>query len=266
MSYSPAQIAARYAAIAGAKARQPLRAQLALAVLAGMFVALAAFGAHMVASLLSPSGAAGIVAALLFPAGLAMILIAGGELFTGNCLMVLGAGKKACTAGRMLRCWGIVYAGNAVGAAAIALLSVWAAPGGGFVQAAISAAEAKAALSAGEAFLRGILCNILVCAAVWMSYSTDSSMGKIVCMYFPVVLFVLCGTEHCIANVYYFLAAVAGGGLRAYTVGGILLQNMLPVTLGNIVGGSVVFSGLVWAGLFMPQKKKAPTDAGDTAC
>lgn len=255
MSYAPAQIAQRYAAMARAKAQKPMGSLFALSVLAGVFVALAAYGAHTVTALLSSTGAASLAAALLFPAGLAMILIAGGELFTGNCMMVLGIGQRACTLCRMLRCWCVVYVGNAVGAAAVAGLTTLAVPGEAFAAVAIQAAEKKAALPFGQAFVRGILCNILVCAAVWMSYATDNPMGKIVCMYAPVVLFVLCGTEHCVANTYYFCAAYGAGGLSGYSLGALLLGNVLPVTLGNIVGGSVVFSGLVWLGLFAPKGK-----------
>lgn len=254
MAYSPAEIAARYAGIAQAKSGKPWPVLLALSVLGGAYVALAAVAAHMVATLLPSPGTAKLVAALLFPTGLAMILVGGGELFTGNCMMVLGVGQKACSMRRMLACWAVVYIGNALGATLVGGLSVLArASDEAFLQTARDAAVAKASLSFGEGFWRGVVCNIFVCAAVWMSYATDHPGEKIICMYLPVALFVLCGAEHCVANAFYFSAAFfAGSGGATFWEG--VARNTLAVTLGNI-GGGVLLSGLLWLALFRPKKK-----------
>lgn len=251
MSYSPAKIAENYAALAQKKVTTPSLALLFKAILGGAFVAFGCFSAHTVSAMLENAGTALIINSLLFPAGLAMILVAGGELFTGNCMLTLGVCKRCIRPRQLLANWAIVYLGNALGAIIIGAITIAVRQDNAdFVAVAIRAAEKKAALPWGNAFLLGILCNILVCAGVWMSYSSDSSAGKIIAMYFPIVLFVLCGTEHCVANMYYFSAALFAGGSEALTLSSILLGNLLPATLGNIVGGGVLFGGALWFALF----------------
>lgn len=251
MFYSPGKIAERYPKMAQGKCTAGASATFVKGILAGAFVALATLGAHTISVLIADAGIAKICASLLFPAGLAMVLLAGGELFTGNCMIVLGVFHGEVKPSALLKNWALVYFGNFVGAIIIAALTVLARSNDtALLSVAISAAEAKAALPWGEAFFRAILCNILVCAGVWMSYSSDDSSAKLLAMYSPVVLFVLCGTEHCVANMYYFTTAFFAGGSPAITLSGFLLGNLVPVTLGNIIGGSVLFSGALWFALF----------------
>ncbi len=251
MFYSPYEIAAKYPEIALGKVNTPNASVFWKAFLAGVEIAFAVMGAHMVTALLPDKGVAKLVAALLFPAGLAMVLVCGAELFTGNCMMPMAVLEKKITVPQMLRNWALVYAGNFAGSVLIAGLSVAArSSDAAFLDAAIHAAEAKAALSVSEAFLRALLCNTIVCGAIWMSYSTDSGIGKIAAMYFPVMLFVLCGLEHCVTNMYYFPAAFFANGFKTISLSKFLLGNLLPVTVGNILGGAVIFSGPLWLGLF----------------
>ncbi len=250
MFYSPYQIAEKYPDMACGKAKTPARAVLFKAALAGAFVALAVLGAH-VTGVLIEGGAAKLIASLLFPGGLAMVLLAGGELFTGNCMLPLGVFSGKISWRDVLVNWGLVYLGNFIGAAIIAALTVLARPDDpAFWSVALHAAEAKAGLTWMAAFSRAILCNILVCVAVWMSYSSESATGKIAAMYFPVALFVLCGTEHCVANAYYFGVAMMHGGAEGVTLGSVIWNNLIPVTLGNIIGGAVFVSGALWFALF----------------
>lgn len=258
MYYSPVEIAERYPDIAKGKARKPLGALIALSILGGAFVALASVAAHMICTLMVDQKVAKIIGALLFPTGLGMILVAGGELFTGNCMLPIAVYRKDITVGQMLKNWAVVYFGNFAGAILIAFLAVTARRSdAAFLEVTIYAAEAKVVLSWTEAFVRGILCNILVCAAVWMSYSMDRPSGKIITMYFPVAMFVICGTEHCVANMFYFTAALFAGGSPLLNWSDIIVRNMIPVTLGNIVGGGLIYSVLIGIGLFHSKKKAA---------
>lgn len=250
MFYSPKQMADNYAQIAKKKTTPAFLPLLCKGILAGMFIALAAFGAHTLSAMLDNPAAAKLINALLFPSGLAMVLLVGAELFTGNCLLTLGAWKKEITLLQLLRSWGIVYLGNFIGSILIGGLSaIVRANDPAFIEVAIQCAAAKASLPWMDAFLLAVLCNILVCAAVWMSYATENTTGKIVAMYFPVVLFVLCGTEHCVANMYYFSTVIFTGS-SVVTWPAFFLRNLLPVTLGNIFGGSILFSGTLYLSQF----------------
>ena len=140
-----------------------------------------------------------------------MVILAGSELFTGNCLMVMALLERRITPAQLLRNWLTVYLGNAVGGAAVAALAVYSHTaslfGDGLARSMVSIAESKAALGAGDAFLRGVLCNFLVCLAVLDGGSASKrAEGKVIALFFPILLFVLCGYEHCIANLYYLPA------------------------------------------------------------
>lgn len=246
MFFSPEQIVKRYPQIAAHKARSTPAATFARATLAGIFIALAVFGAHVVGTLFEHAGTAKLVASLLFPCGLAMVLLIGCELFTGNNMLVIALGRGRLSVRDVAQNWLLVYFGNLAGSLCIAALVAYVRQAdAAFIEVAIHTAEAKAALTVPEAFVRAVLCNILVCGAVWMSYSTESAAGKIAAMYFPVVLFVLCGTEHCVTNMMYFPVALWLGGAPSLSWSGFLLNNLLPVTLGNILGGALVVGGLL---------------------
>lgn len=253
---SPAEIAKNYLTIGKNKASLPFGKMFPLALLAGMYIALAGVGATTAAVTVENASIAKLIGACIFPAGLTLVLLAGSELFTGNCLLSLPLLNGEIRFTQMLRSWGIVYLGNLLGGLFIA----WAMTAGhtfslfgsGLAVSAVQTAAAKCSLSFGDAFIRGILCNLLVCLGVWIAFAAKDVAGKIVGLFFPILLFVLCGYEHCVANMYYIpaglfaltdpsytqAAAAAGIDVSALTWGNFFLTNLLPVTLGNIVGGS----------------------------
>lgn len=226
-----AQAAADYCAAAEKRVRQSVPRLLLLGTLAGMFIAFAGVAASIGGAL-----AGKITSAAIFPMGLTMVLLAGSELFTGNCLFLMSLLRREITAGRMLRGWVVVYLGNVIGSVLVAWLVVQSGLLDGISAAVLSVAEAKAALPFAVAFLRGVLCNFLVCLAVWMAFCAASAGGKVISLYGPIFIFVLCGFEHSVANMYYIPAGIflcKNGELSWLS----LVQNLLPVTLGNLVGG-----------------------------
>lgn len=250
------------------KVALPLGKMFLLAILAGAFIAFGAEGSNMATfGLLSQPLTFGLGKALagaMFAAGLIMVILAGGELFTGNALMTASLLDKKITCGSMLRNWVVVYIGNFVGAVMIAylmyntgLFSSGADLLGGMT---VKIAAGKCGLSFCKAFILGILCNWLVCLAVWMSTGADNTIGKIFAIFFPIWVFVTSGFEHSIANMYYvpagifakantaFVAAseVADSALANLSWAGFAVNNLLPVTLGNIVGGAVFVAGVYY--------------------
>lgn len=226
-----AQAAEDYCAAAEKRTAQSLPRMLLLGALAGVFIAFAGVAASI-------GGALGgkLASAAIFPIGLTMVLLAGSELFTGNCLFLMPLLRRNITAGHMLRNWVAVYLGNLLGSVAVAFLVVQCGALDGIAEAAVAAAVTKAALPFGVALLRGVLCNFLVCLAVWMAFCAQSAGGKVVSLFGPIFLFVLCGFEHSVANMYYIPAGIflAENGEVTWLS---LWQNLLPVTLGNMVGG-----------------------------
>lgn len=225
------QAAADYCAAAKNRTRQSVPRLLILGILAGMFIALAGTAASVGGAL---SGK--IASAAIFPAGLAMVILAGSELFTGNCLFLLPLLRGDITGGRTMGSWAIVYCGNLIGSIVIAFIVVRCGVLDSIAPAAIATAAAKASLPFGAAFLRGVLCNLLVCLAVWMAFCAGSAGGKVVSLYGPIFLFVLCGFEHSIANMFYLPAGILlSGGAEVTWLD--FLRNLGPVTLGNMAGG-----------------------------
>lgn len=241
-----------------AKAELPIDRAFMLAVLGGAYIALAAFGSTVIACDLSASpetyGLGRCLSGLLFPAGLMLVILGGAELFTGNCLMTEAVRRKTLSLPAMLRSWALVYLGNLAGAVAVACLlhasGLFSSAGGKVAAAVLRTAAAKASLGPSEAFVLGIFCNWLVCLAVWLSSRTDALAHKALLIFFPIWLFVASGYEHSVANMYYLAAglfassspealAAAPGAL---TMPGIL-ANLLFVSLGNIVGGSLFVGG-----------------------
>ena len=257
---SSKEIAKKWETIAQGKAALPIWKKLLLGVLAGMFIAFGALGST-IASASIGGGLGKLLGACVFPAGLILVVMAGAELFTGNCLMAGPASNGRIAAASMLRNWLFVYLGNMLGSYLMALLVSCSGilEQAAVCSAAMSAAFSKCSLPFGAALLRGIGCNILVCGAVWMASGADSAGGKAVCCFFPVMLFVLCGFEHSVANMYYIPlgiiirnhrgdsfplfrcamdAAMPEGYMETVGAGNYLLKNLLPVTLGNIIGGA----------------------------
>ena len=183
-----------------------------------------------------------------------MVLLAGSELFTGNCLILIPVLSRRVAPAAMARNLVVVYLGNFLGGLLAAAGVVYSHTldlfGGKLAAGAIATAAAKCSLSPGDAFLRGVLCNLLVCLAVWMAASAKEPAGKVAALFFPIFLFVLCGFEHCVANMYYIPAGLmaqglpeyAAGAVPALTLGNFVVKNLLPVTLGNLLGGL----GLAW--------------------
>lgn len=235
-AYRPPEIAALVRTAGVEKARLPLGPLLARAVLAGAFIALGAlFYIIVVAGEAPAGGTVRFAGGVAFSLGLVLVIVGGAELFTGNALMVMALVERRIGLAALLRNWGWVFVGNAAGAVAIALL---VAPtgllGGGAGETARAIAEAKAALSPAEAFTRGILCNALVCLAVWLSFSARSAGDKVLVIILPIAGFVAVGFEHSVANLFLLPLGWLAGAQAS--VGG-TLGNLVWVTLGNVVGG-----------------------------
>ena len=248
-AYAPRQIADRVRDVGVAKARLPLASLLLLGVLAGAFIGLGALMFTLVASDASLGFAAQrLLGGLVFSLGLLLVVVAGAELFTGNNLIAMAWASGLVSSRELLRNWAWVALANLVGAAGMALL-VWLSGHAAMNQGAVgrtvvALATAKVQLPWAEAFCRGVLCNVLVCMAVWMAFAGRSVMDRAVAVVFPVTAFVAAGFEHSIANLYLFpLAMLLGAPLSV----GDLLGNLLPVVAGNIVGGSVLVAGVYWA-------------------
>lgn len=262
---SPAETVAAYAG-AGAKkcALPPVRAFL-LAVLAGALIAFAGAATNTAAHTAQGVGAVRLICGLIFPFGLGIVILMGAELFTGNCLIAISVLEKQATLGGMLKNWCIVYLGNFAGsllvAAACAFTGQLDYSSGGLALFTMKLAAGKCALSFGSAVVLGMACNVLVCLGVLCAMTARDTAGKILGAYIPVALFVLCGFEHSVANMFYVpaglfaksvpvyaaLAAESGLDLSALTWGNFLVRNLLPVTLGNILGGAGV-GALLWRG------------------
>ena len=262
---SPAEVAKNYIKIGVGKASLPAGRMFLLGILAGAFIAIGGISST-VAGVGAPWAALGkLLGAMVFPGGLAMVLLAGSELFTGNCLLVIPLLEKKINLKQLLKSWLIVYLGNLVGGILVAMAVVFSHTGnmfGGEVGASIiSTATAKCSIPFWDAVLKGILCNFLVCIAVWISFAAKSVGGKIAGIFFPIMMFVLCGFEHSVANMYYISAGLfqnmLGGGAdgTVLNVGNFLGANLLPVTIGNIIGGAI-FVGLVYYVVYLKKQRK----------
>jgi formate/nitrite transporter len=249
-AFAPQEIALRVQAVGVKKARLPLLSQLILSVLGGAFIGM---GALLYVLVHADEGlgfaARQLTAGLSFCIGMLLVVVAGAELFTGNNLIVMARAQGAIGSGEVLRNWAIVFAGNLVGTAGLALL-VWLSRhpdmnGGAIGRDYVHIAETKAALPFMVALWRGILCNALVCLAIWMSYAGRSVIDKAVAILFPIAAFVACGFEHCIANLYYFAMALLLAPDSSVLLLDGMLRNIVAVVIGNVIGGSVLV-GLVY--------------------
>lgn len=244
----PARIASLVEDIAVRKAAMGFLQTLTLGVLAGAFIA---FGAMFYTVTVTGSelgfGPTRLMGGIAFSLGLILVIVGGAELFTGNSLIVLARADKRITTSALIRNWVIVYCGNLIGALATAMfvhLSGILAMGDGAVgTTAVTIAEGKLALSPLAAFTRGILCNVLVCLAVWMCLAAHSASGKVLLILFPITAFVALGFEHSVANMY----LIPIGMLHAEQVDiAPFLQNLLVVTAGNVVGGGLLVAMVYW--------------------
>lgn len=262
-AYSPDQVAKLVNAIGVKKAHLPFTQTMTLGVLAGVFIA---FGAMFYTVAITDSilgfGPTRLLGGLAFSLGLVLVVIAGAELFTGNNLIVIAWAERKISTRLLLRNWCIVYLANFVGAAGcawiVALSGVFQAHDGAVASTVTNIAEGKLALSSSQAFFRGILCNVLVCLAVWLCVAAHSVSGKILAIAFPITAFVALGFEHSIANMYLLIVA----GLQPdYSVSATdIALNLLPVTAGNIIGGSVFVALVYWLCYLHHQPSESITD------
>ncbi|MFT7414074.1 MAG: formate transporter [Methylophagaceae bacterium] len=263
-AYTPKEIAARIETSGITKSTgDPLRV-FALAILAGAFIA---FGAvfFTIVTYDSSGVAAGLmrlIGGLAFCLGLILVVVAGAELFTGNNLIVMAYVDGKVTMKQLMKNWVIVYFGNFVGAVGVMALIYfsghWNIDNGAVGAKAIAIANAKVNLTWMEAFTRGILCNILVCLAVWLCFAGRTVVDKVLAILFPITGFVAMGFEHSVANMYFIpagllakqqaemLSLVNTMNIENLTIMNFLFNNLLPVTLGNIVGGSVFVGLFYW--------------------
>ena len=265
-AYSPQQIAERVDNIGVTKARLPLLSMAMLGMLAGAFIGLGALYYTLVVSDASLSFAvARVLGAVCFSLGLLLVVVAGAELFTGNNLLAMAWADGKVSTAEVLRNWAVVCAANFVGAAGLALLVFLSGHagmnGGAIAQSYLKIAITKSTMPVAELFFRGVLCNVLVCMAVWMVLAGRSVVDKFFAIVLPVSAFVAAGFEHSIANMYFFpLALLLKESGIALPVGAdaitiyAMLRNLVPVILGNIFGGSVLVA-LVYYVIYIRPKK-----------
>ena len=258
------ELATEYIELGYKKANYPLYKMIGLAILAGMFIAFASVASNAVSATVQNGSIAKLLAGLIFPGGLAMVVCCGTELFTGDCLLTIALLKKKITISKMLRCWFFVYVGNLIGSVFIAFLIYSSGHLSLFDNAiainTIKVAVKKVSITFTQGISLGILCNILVCTAVIMAASCKSMTDKIVGLFFPILLFIVSGFEHSVANMYYIPAGLFALTNKDYVIlakqQGILVEklnlvsfftdNLLPVTIGNIIGGAICIGVMYW--------------------
>ncbi len=268
----PQEMATKAEYLGQRKAALPLLTMFTLAILAGAFIGLGAMFASTTAAGSAgvlPYGVVRVLTGFVFCLGLVLVVVGGAELFTGNNLIVMAWASGKVSTLSLLRNWIIVYFGNFIGAIATAVL-VFASRqylfGNGSVGlTALGIANSKMHLGFSQAIALGVLCNILVCLAVWLTFSARSSIDKIAAIIFPITAFVAAGFEHSIANMYFIpmglliknfdpsFASASTIDLSSLNWGTFLLNNLLPVTIGNILGGSIFVAAIYWS-VFLRRK------------
>ena len=272
----PADVAVRAEEVGVKKATTDAQTLFILSVLAGAFIAFGAIFATTVSAggAALPYGVTRLLTGVTFSVGLILVIVGGAELFTGNNMIVMAWANGKVTTRSLLLNWTIAFIGNFVGAFSTAILMFYTAQytfGGGAVGlAALSTAHAKTSLELVPALTLGIMCNVLVCLAVWMCYGARTSVGKVVIIVPPITAFVAAGFEHSIANIYFipialFIKAGApnsfwmsigktAADFPALTWGNFFVGNLVPVTIGNIIGGSVLVAAVYWF-VYLRKKK-----------
>lgn len=271
--FTPPQIAEKLGDVCQVKCRTPMKKFFVLAILAGAFIA---FGAQLSIIVGSDAtlgfGFTKFIAGAVFSVGLMLVVVAGAELFTGDNLIVISALEKKVRWGELLKTWIAVYLGNLIGSVLIALLlywsGLWSMNGNLVGSAALKIAGTKVGLTFVQGLVRGILCNWLVCLAVWMATSSKDVIGKLFAVFFPVMAFVASGFEHSVANMFFIpygillksvpkVVEATGKTLADYAgLNWVTLwtKNLIPVTIGNIIGGAF-FVGFIYWFVYL---KKAP--------
>ena len=263
-AYPPAAVAGRAEAVGITKGKLDTLSTILLGILAGVFIGLGAMFCTLVTTDAGLGfGLTKLLGGLAFSLGLILVVVAGSELFTGNCLIVMSWMSGRTSLARLLRNWGLVYLANLIGALSLVGLMFytyqWAFNGYGVGANALLIANDKVNLTFGAALARGILCNVLVCLAVWLAFSARTVAGKILGIMFPITAFVAAGFEHSIANMYFIpmgillagqpavlgAAGVTAEGMANLTLAG-FIGNLVPVTIGNIIGGSILVGAVYW--------------------
>ena len=275
---TPQQIVTANIRAAAGKTQLPLLRMVLLGIFAGIFIACGASASSVAMHAVPNVGLARLVAGCIFPVGLMMIVFVGGELFTGDCLMIMGCLHGSYSLWSMLQVLTVVFFSNFLGAALLAALvsssSQFGFSGGLLGAFTIKVALGKVTMSFGSAFVSGILCNLFVCIAVLMAAAAKDIAGKVWAIFFPIMAFVVSGYEHCVANMYYIPAGIFAAANDTYVQAAMyqygyseaqleslnwmnfLVKNLIPVTLGNIVGGMV----LVGLPLYLIHREKLRTE------
>lgn len=264
----PAEMAEKVESVGIKKAKSATWDLFSLAILAGAFIAAGSIYYTTVTAGTNalPYGLQRLLGGLAFCLGLILVVVGGAELFTGNTLLIMAWADRKITTGQLLRNWGIVYLGNFAGSLATAALMYlsqqWTFGQGAVGLTALSIAHHKSNLGFMQALTLGILCNALVCMAVWLTFSARSTTDKILAIIFPISAFVAAGFEHSVANMYlipmgllikygasdafWHTIGKSAADFPALTWSNFWLKNLLPVTLGNIIGGAVMVGMMYW--------------------
>jgi formate/nitrite transporter len=255
---TPAEITEYTVTVGIQKTQRQYLEVLIMAILAGMYIAMGGLAASTAAHAITNQGLAKLVAGAVFPIGLMFIIINGGDLFTGNCLIFVAVLDRKVTIRDFFGNLAIVFLGNLIGA----VLLAWLEASGGMFRisngllgaSTIATAVAKVNMSFGQAFILGVMCNLFVCAGVWMTYGATDVAGKLLAAFFSILAFVISSSEHIVANMYYIpagifaksnplfveMAGVDSAHLANLTWKGFFVKNGIPVTLGNILGGMIL--------------------------
>lgn len=259
---SPGEVISAYCAGSEKKFRSSALRLLLLGVLAGAIIASAAAASNTAVYGISDTWTLRTICALLFPFGLGLVIVTGSELFTGNCMLPVALLDRRGTVGQMLRNWVLVYIGNTLGALLVAGLCVFCGQldysSGALAVYTIRVGAGKCALSFWNGLGLGILCNVLVCLGVLAANSAKDTAGRLLGAYLPVCFFVLCGFEHSVADLYYIGAALMAAAVPEYAAQAVAagvdlaplgmagaVSALIPVTLGNILGGAGL-GALLW--------------------
>lgn len=263
-SLVPPQMARRAEGAGVAKAELDALSMFGLAMLAGAFIGLGAIFCTVAVSGATDMafGVKKVFGGLVFSLGLILVVVGGAELFTGNNLIVMAWASGKVSTLQLLRNWVIVYIGNFAGSVGTAILMYlthqYEFGGGAVGVAALSIASSKVNLGFVQAVALGIMCNVLVCLAVWLTFSARTTIDKILSIIFPITAFVAAGFEHSVANMYFIpeallikgldpaFAANSGLALDQLTWPSFFVRNLLPVTIGNVIGGAVLVAAVYW--------------------
>jgi formate transporter FocA len=265
----PPEMAAKAELIGAGKSQASTATTLVLAILAGGFISLGAVFATTVtagtAGIL-PYGVIRVLSGLVFCLGLILVIVGGAELFTGNNLIIMAWANRRVSTLALLRNWGLVYIGNFAGALVTAVLMFltrqYTFGSGSVGLTALNIAKAKVELDFIQAIALGVMCNALVCLAVWLCFSARSTTDKILAIIFPITAFVAAGFEHSIANMYFIPIGLlikyfappsfweviqkSAADYVSLTWQAFLINNLIPVTLGNIIGGAMMVGAVYW--------------------